>query len=224
MGRLVVTSIQAIITAISAPVTGAFTWAATNMALITAISYYAMWTFIISSIWLAAERQGYIPQITIVGDWTVAKAVQVISGFIFFFGIIIIGSVPNWDRGPLVKQVQTRAYELRKQIGVSSRFGTTMSVGIAEKSGERVTLVATSESGSGGLYLRPGVTLKQNEILVGGSGHAEQRIVEFCKANNMKLLTIGATRPVCTVDCVPSITPTGADIVTPIKGEHLNTQ
>jgi hypothetical protein len=37
----------------------------------------------------------------------------------------------------------------------------------------------------------------------------------------MRLLGIGSTRDVCREICLPAIESTGADIVTPIKGEDI---
>ena len=95
-----------------------------------------------------------------------------------------------------------------------------MGVGVAKtKEGAQVTIISTTDNG---LYLRNGINLKANEIMVTGTGHAEgQQIVNFCNQRGWTLLGIGATLPVCQEICVPAIIPTGADIVTPIKGEHL---
>ena len=216
------TLIGSIMTSISTLSLTAYMWAATNMALITSVSYYAMWTFILSSIWVGMEEADFIPEVTLVGDITVAKGLQIVSGSAFFLGLMIMGTVPDMERVKLARQVQTRAYELRKSYPYETHKRMTMGVGIAQnKSGERVTLIATSENTSQGLYTRPGVTLKANEIMVSGKGHAEQRIVEFCKQTNLRLLTITATRKVCEPICVPAITPTGADIVAPISDKDI---
>ena len=218
IARLAVTGIQAIIRSFTYYAGAAYLWAGMNIALLTSITYYAMWTFIIASIWSAAEQLGYAPSIRLVGDWTVANALQVVSGVGFIIGLMIIGSVPDLERVRISQLIQQRTYELRQQLATSHRFGATMAVGVGEKNGVRMTLLATNEQG---LYTRPGVALGANERLVSGSGHAEQRIVQFCQEQNIRLFAIGATRPVCTNICVPAITPTGADIATPIKAEHL---
>jgi filamentous hemagglutinin len=89
-----------------------------------------------------------------------------------------------------------------------------MSVGVVEDAnGARSVLIGTSEPRG---YLRPGVTLNSGERVVPGMGHAEADIANFVKANNMKLIDIGATRPVC-VPCVNTISPTGANVSTPLK-------
>jgi filamentous hemagglutinin len=52
--------------------------------------------------------------------------------------------------------------------------------------------------------------------MVAGVGHAEADIVAFAKANNLKVVDIGATRPVCG-PCQDVIGPTGSNISTPLK-------
>jgi filamentous hemagglutinin len=64
--------------------------------------------------------------------------------------------------------------------------------------------------------LRPGVTLKPGETMVAGTGHAEADIIAYAKANNLKVIDIGATRPVCG-PCQDVIGPIGANISTPLK-------
>lgn len=89
-----------------------------------------------------------------------------------------------------------------------------MSAAIVEDAnGTRSVLIGTSERGG---YLRPGVHLEPGETIVPGLGHAEVDIVNYAKANNLKVIEIGATRPVCP-HCVQAITSTGARIATPSK-------
>ena len=45
-------SIRGILQAIPALPAAAYMWAGTHMALITSVSFYAMWTFIVSTLWL----------------------------------------------------------------------------------------------------------------------------------------------------------------------------
>lgn len=91
----------------------------------------------------------------------------------------------------------------------------TMSNAIAlDASGNQISLISTSEPNG---YLRKGVTLKPGEILAKGSPtHAEVDIVNYTKQKKLKLVSIGATRPVCEA-CANAISPTGAKIVTPLK-------
>jgi filamentous hemagglutinin len=110
--------------------------------------------------------------------------------------------------------VQTRVDELWAQIPENSRGRITMGVGVLEDSqGVRMVVVSTSEPRG---YLRPGVTLKEGEIVIPGSTHAETDIIAYAKANGLRVVEIGATRPVC-LDCQNQIAPTGAHIATPIK-------
>lgn len=89
-----------------------------------------------------------------------------------------------------------------------------MAVGVVEDAnGVRSVLIGTSEPAG---YLRPGVSLNPGETMVPGLGHAEEDIINFAKANNLKVIEIGATRPVC-VPCQDLINPTGANILTPLK-------
>lgn len=89
-----------------------------------------------------------------------------------------------------------------------------MAVAVAEAvGGIRIVLVATSEPRG---YLRAGVVLEAGDVLVSGSGHAEQDIVEHCVTNGLKLVDIGATRPICPA-CAAFIRSTGAHVSTPLK-------
>lgn len=110
--------------------------------------------------------------------------------------------------------VSIRATELRNSIPANSRGRITMGIGVAQDAnGAQRTIIGTSEPNG---YLRPGVSLKPGETIVPGLGHAEVDIVNFAQTNGMRLLEVGATRPVC-ASCVPVIEGAGAKIVTPIK-------
>lgn len=65
-------------------------------------------------------------------------------------------------------------------------------------------------------YLRPGVGLQECEKIVVGTGHAEANIVSYANANGLKVVDIGATRPVC-ASCQSVIEPTGANVSTLLK-------
>jgi hypothetical protein len=213
---------RAIMTSISTYAMKAFVWATLNMSLITAFSYYAMWTFIISSLWVGLEDAGAVPTATVqvykLGNLRVAKGIQVLSGLSFFFGLIVMGGIPDMKQSPMAQQVQTRSAELRKELGKSHGYGSTIAVGVARnKAGEQITLVSTNDT-----WKNKSINLKPNELFIYGPRmHAEKRMVDFCKEQNLDILMIGASRPVCTEICEPAIGSTGADIVTPIKGEHL---
>jgi RHS repeat-associated protein len=107
-----------------------------------------------------------------------------------------------------------RVAELRAAVPAGSRGRITMGVGVAEDaSGARRVLVGTSEPRG---YLRPGVTLAPGETIAPGSGHAEADIVNHAQKNGMRLLEVGATRPICS-RCASAIAGAGAKPVTPLK-------
>lgn len=84
---------------------------------------------------------------------------------------------------------------------------------VEDANGVRSVLISTSEPRG---YLRPGVTLRPGETMVVGTGHAEADIIAHAQANNLRVIDIGATRPVC-VPCQDVINPTGANISTPLR-------
>jgi len=65
-------------------------------------------------------------------------------------------------------------------------------------------------------YLRPGVTLAPGETLAPGLGPAEADVVNFAQQNGLRLLEVGATRPICP-NCATLIERAGAQPVTPLK-------
>jgi large repetitive protein len=120
-----------------------------------------------------------------------------------------IGSPP--DASQLVR---ARIAQLQAAIPENSKGRITMAVAVVEDSnGTRSVLVSTSEPRG---YLRPGVTLHPGETMVHGTGHAEDDIVNYAKAHGLRIIGIGATRPVCAA-CQDAIAPTGANIETPLK-------
>jgi hypothetical protein len=115
--------------------------------------------------------------------------------------------------------VTGRVAELKGQIPTAQLDHITMGVAVVEDaSGVRSVLVSTSEPRG---YLRPGVSLKPGETMVAGTGHAETDILAYAKDNNLKVIDIGATRPVC-VPCQDAINPTGAAVSTPLKPRPAN--
>lgn len=84
---------------------------------------------------------------------------------------------------------------------------------VEDANGVRSVVVSTSEPRG---YLRPGVTLQPGETVIAGTGHAEADIVSYANANGLKIIDIGATRPVC-AGCQNTVAPTGANITTPRK-------
>ncbi|WP_434675201.1 hypothetical protein [Pseudomonas sp. D3-10] len=110
--------------------------------------------------------------------------------------------------------VQNRVSEIQSQIPANSQGRITMGVAVVEDAnGVRSVLVSTSEPRG---YLRPGVSLQEGEKVVVGTGHAEADIVSYANANGLKVVDIGATRPVC-ASCQNVIEPTGANVSTPLK-------
>lgn len=112
------------------------------------------------------------------------------------------------------KVVKLRVEELLAQIPANSKGRITMGVAVVEdQNGIRKILVSTSEPRG---YLRPGVTLKEGETVIAGSSHAERDIIKYAEENNLKVIDIGATRPVC-AECAEAIAHTDANISTPLK-------
>lgn len=116
--------------------------------------------------------------------------------------------------------VQNRVSELQAQIPENSRGRITMGVAIVEDAnGVRSVVISTSEPRG---YLRPGVTAKPGEKVIAGTGHAEADIIKYASENGLKVVDIGATRPVCPT-CQSSIEPTGANVSTPLKPKPRET-
>ncbi|XXT16045.1 RHS repeat-associated core domain-containing protein [Sorangium sp. So ce429] len=110
--------------------------------------------------------------------------------------------------------VVTRIGELRNAVPAAQQGRVTVAVGLAkDANGAQRVLVGTSEPRG---YLRPGVTLAPGEILAPGLGHAEADIVNFAQRHGLRLLEVGATRPICP-SCAALIEGAGAQPVTPLK-------
>lgn len=84
---------------------------------------------------------------------------------------------------------------------------------VEDSAGQRSVLIGTSEPRG---CLRPGVQLRPGERVVAGTGHAAEDIVAHAAANELKVMSIDATLPVCQ-GCQQAIQPTAAEIVTPLK-------
>jgi hypothetical protein len=97
----------------------------------------------------------------------------------------------------------------------ASGFGTTMAVAeVRDAYGRSITLISTNEANA---YLRRGVDLKPGEVMVPSTGqHAEMNILNYALENNLTIIQMGATRPVC-VDCQSISTPYGVVYTTPLK-------
>lgn len=72
-----------------------------------------------------------------------------------------------------------------------------MAVAVAQNSsGERMVLVGTSEANG---YLRPGVFLKENEVVVDGlrGSHAEVDLMKYADEQGWDIVNLAITRPPC---------------------------
>ncbi|WNG18460.1 hypothetical protein [Cystobacter fuscus] len=135
--------------------------------------------------------------------------------------ILMMGSVLDSAAGAGVRPGATelggtaaRVAELRAALPSAQQGRITMGVGLAEDaSGAQRMLIGTSEPRG---YLRPGVLLKSGETLAPGLGHAEADIVNFTQQYGLRLLEVGATRPICP-SCAAAIEEAGAVPVTPLK-------
>ena len=88
-----------------------------------------------------------------------------------------------------------RAAELQAQLPTGSAGRVTMAVGVVQDGeGNLQTVIATSEPRG---YLRPGVTTRPGEIVISGSGHAEQDIVYWAQQNDYQIVAVAAGRPTC---------------------------
>jgi hypothetical protein len=113
--------------------------------------------------------------------------------------------------------VTTRIGELQAAIPAAQRGRITMAVAVVEDSnGARSVLVSSSEGAYVRGPVRPVVQGWCDATVVGGTGHAEANIIAHAQANNLRVIDIGATRPVC-VPCQDVINPTGATISTPLR-------
>jgi hypothetical protein len=112
--------------------------------------------------------------------------------------------------------VTTRVGQLQAAIPAAQQGRITMAVAVVEDAnGARSLLVSSSE----GAYIRGPVRPVVESMgaqVVGGTGHAEANIIAHAQGNNLRVIDIGATRPVC-VPCQDVIAPTGANISTPLR-------
>lgn len=114
------------------------------------------------------------------------------------------------------KFIQNRIDELKAMIP-SDSYNVTMSAAVVENAeGNRFILIATSEPRG---YLRGGIKPKPGEVVIhGGQTHAEQDIVAFAKANNLKAVDIGAAKGIYP-PCHEAVQHTDANISTPLKDQ-----
>lgn len=121
-----------------------------------------------------------------------------------------------------------RINALKLVIPADSERRITMAVGLVERpDGTRFMIVATSEEGVKITPLRGDakalVASWDDAVPIPGAGHAEMDIVNYAKNNDLKLVQIGATRPVCR-QCAsgPNFIPFDTEIVTPIKTDAVH--
>lgn len=116
------------------------------------------------------------------------------------------------------KLIEERIEELKEQIPAKSQgFGTTMSAAVAEdEKGKRYVLISTNEKGN---HLRKGVETNNGETLVDGvdEDHAEMKIKQYAEQRELKLISIGATRPICDDPCQKALDETGTSYATELK-------
>jgi hypothetical protein len=107
-----------------------------------------------------------------------------------------------------------RASVLQGQLPTGSQGRVTMASGVLEDpQGNYVPVIATSEPGG---YLRPGVTVDPGEIVISGTVHAEQSILDWANANGFRVITVGVGRPICP-SCAAAVQGSGASTATPLK-------
>lgn len=107
-----------------------------------------------------------------------------------------------------------RAAEIHGEVPAATQRRTTIAVGEGtDASGNSVRVVGSSEA-----RLRPSqrAALKGGEIEATGKGHAEVTVLNFAKANDIKVQSVGASRPIC-FNCAWTIQANGVAAVTPLK-------
>lgn len=130
---------------------------------------------------------------------------------------------------PVLKQIlqqypaeyaNARAAYLESQLTDRTQNHVTIAVGIAEDAqGARHILVSSSEQYSADpVSMRPQVAsaLRPDEIRVPAGDHAEINIIAYAKANNLRLIAVGAGRPYCET-CGPALDAAGVLATGPRK-------
>ncbi|RQO65478.1 sugar-binding protein [Pedobacter sp. KBW01] len=107
-----------------------------------------------------------------------------------------------------------RAQEIHGEVPAATQRRTTIAVGEGtDASGNSVRVVGSSEA-----RLRPSqrAALQPGEVEARGAGHAEVTVLNYAKANNVKIGSVGASRPIC-FNCALTIQANGVAAVTPLK-------
>ncbi len=126
------------------------------------------------------------------------------------------GRSPNPLYTNPVNVANLRASSLQKALPQGSQGRVTMAAGVVEDtSGFRQVLIGTSEPYG---YIRPTVRplINPNETVVTGIGHAEENIVNWAQANNQRVISVGAGRPICT-DCARLIEDAGGIVASLLR-------
>lgn len=113
-----------------------------------------------------------------------------------------------------VPSLSTRANEIHGEVSPATQRRTTIAVGEAtDESGNGVRIVGSSEQ-----RLRPAqrAALQQGEVAATGAGHAEVTVINYALANNLKVKSVAASRPIC-MNCAFQIQANGIAAVSPLK-------
>jgi len=108
-----------------------------------------------------------------------------------------------------------RAIEIHSEVKPATQSRTTIAVGEGtDASGNTVRVVGSSEPN--GLRKQQIAALKPGEIAATGPGHAEVTVMNYAKANDINIKSVGASRPIC-FNCALQIQANGVAAVTPLK-------
>jgi filamentous hemagglutinin len=93
-----------------------------------------------------------------------------------------------------------------------------MAVGVGRDSKGKLQVIVGMSDDYG--YMRPAINNAINEAgekrALGFVGHAEEQILQYMKAWNLRPITIGAGRPIC-AQCAKAIADAKATPATPLK-------
>jgi hypothetical protein len=165
----------------------------------------------------------YISQdiIGLKGGINLYNYVQNTNNFVDLFGLLPVGTqTPSMatpvSSKPTSIELQQRAYDLQSILPESSQGYKTSAVGYAiDTQGHGYMIAASSD-----MHLSPtqrgSLDLSSGEIRASGSGHAEMTVMNYCRNNNLTLVSIAASRPVCG-NCQTTLDQNGVEIVSERK-------
>lgn len=112
----------------------------------------------------------------------------------------------------------TRVSELQKALPAASRGRVTMAVGIGKDSAGRLRIVVGTSARGGSLRGPVAARVKDSGAAVakGYSGHAEIQVISYMRDNGLKLVTVGAGRPIC-AECAAAVRRAGGTFATRVK-------